>query len=1724
MVDKIVPTESAESPYFDDYDENKDFHRILFKPGFAVQARELTQLQTILQKQIDRFGRHIFQNGSVVTGGEITFQGRDEQIICINLKSQYSGTDIVANSFFQKYVTVDTANTLFTALSRPIAYVLKTDEQTTSDPPVIVIKPYNAFSFSPNVIIQTAIANVTNTYAQVNTSIGDISNSSVVSVNEGVFFFDGFFVKVQPQTIVLDKYTNQSNYRVGIEIDDSIVNYGSDTSLLDPALEATNYQAPGAARYKITGVLSKRSLESTDDTKFIELLRIENGSIVKAVNYPVYSELEKTLARRTFDESGNYTVRPFLIQLSNHIPSVIQGNVTITPGTSSISGSNTDFFNDISVNSIFYVNNQSELVSSIASNVALTLANNLTFGASGARALVQNPDKFSVTLSGGKAYVKGFEFENISSKLSIRRGRNFANVNNYDLASTLGNYIYVNGVKGAPTLSTFEVYDIHFVGANAIVGGVNVQSSTAYSNTKIGTARVRALEYVSASNVSNSLTHVYKAYLTDIAISNSTYNMQHAQSLVSLAATTSSNNIYALGTSQYNKVLQVDLLSKSNNSYFGNTVVTDTDFDSLIFPYPQKYIKPASITDVDYQYRKKSAVTFTSDGTVSTGSITLTLPESWIGTGTLSDSSKLSNFIVVLKDSQGNLPTQSNGDIIPFSTSLGRSISIAGQTATLTFSNANTFLAEVIHTVGLTGTAPGPRAKTVFIANVANVMPTSANSGFISNTNTAVFLTNTKVQIQVTNANNVVKDVGAPQSLYISDVTRLARVLDFGLTSTGAQREITQANVAFAKDITASYVLNTGQKDNLYDHAFISLRAGGTKPTGKIVAYVNYYSHSGTSGYLTVDSYPGATTDSGYNSIPIYLSPTTGVSYRLADCVDWRPIRQNASESTSLTNALILQPDQAFDSDYSYYLGRIDKITLSSERVFKVVEGVSAEYPETPKHNQEDMLLYTLEVPPYTADFSSVNVRYTDNKRYTMRDIGKLERRIENLEYYASLNLLEISADALSIKDSAGLDRFKNGILVDGFNGHKVGDVLSPDYICSMDFEKGELRPYFISTNIKFQADTGEVNVDTNKSYATLAYDLEEFVLQDQATNAVNINPYNYANYFGTLSINPDHDTWVDTSYRPQVLVNIDGENDAWEAMARSPFGSKYGDWQTNWTGTSKTVDKSSSTSRVGYITQETTVAKTIQTTTKTESRQVSQLVVTPETITKQIGDNVVDVSIIPYIRPQTITMRGYDMKPGATVFPFFDDKRMISYWRNPTIVVLSGATGRFDVNSSEILRIGGNDTARIALEAGSKTTSNVIYLYAGHSSINVGDTLTGKLSGTTAQVSKVFVFSGVVSNAHSNTYVVNLGSAASNVSNTIYANTIINICSGTGEGQARVVASYDNVNRRITVTEPFDPYPDYTSVYSIGTAQVLPSGFVAGSMVIPRNTFFTGQKKMRLTTSYGNLPSDIASYADATFFAEGLLSTREKTSISTRVPKISVKTSTETRTVSDSVIADVAVSSRQIRDDTPPPIPPPAPVYIYNTEYVDRTVTIHNTEYVDRTKTEVIDQTVTRVIDQTVTNVIDQTVYIPVTTQVANYYVGPPGPPGAPGNGTPGQPGQPGAPGIPGSSGSPGEPGSIGAPGAPGAPGKDGTTIIETLIIPADPVYVYVPSVPAIPDDRGDAGGSFISGAQGEIPGGNLDAPNSTYGGNDTCASAETDNCGGGDISGDTGPPSGGE
>ena len=272
-------------------------------------------------------------------------------------------------------------------------------------------------------------------------------------------------------------------------------------------------------------------------------------------------------------------------------------------------------------------------------------------------------------------------------------------------------------------------------------------------------------------------------------------------------------------------------------------------------------------------------------------------------------------------------------------------------------------------------------------------------------------------------------------------------------------------------NITSRFSFNNGQKDNFYDHGSITLKAGQTPPANNCLITFNYFTHSTANGYSSVDSY-----SVDYADIPAFISPITGIRKELRDCIDFRPIKGFANGAT---NAGIIQsnddmPDAKvqMSANVAYYLPRKDKLTLTKDRVFKIIEGVSTEEPNLPADDEDAMTLYNLDIPAYTFNASDADTQYIDNRRFTMRYIGKIEKRVDTLEYYTALSLLEKEASDLSIKDYAtNLERFKNGILVDSFNGHNIGDVSHDDFAVSVDQELKELRPPFSSDSITFTYD-----------------------------------------------------------------------------------------------------------------------------------------------------------------------------------------------------------------------------------------------------------------------------------------------------------------------------------------------------------------------------------------------------------------------------------------------------------------------------------------------------------------------------------------------------------------------------------------------------------------------------------------------------------------------------
>ena len=314
------------TPYYDDFDKTKNFYRVLFRPGFPIQARELTTAQSIQQNQIENVGSHLFKDGAMVIPGQV---GYDLNVDCIMLQESFLGADV------ESYRSQLTGKIITGLTSGVKAKVLYSISETTSTKGYITLyvkymesggttNTQATFSNNEQLVTDTEITfgttliEVGSPFAQL-LPTGSIVTGSVAYVQAGVYFIRGFFVDVPYQYILLDQYGTTPQYRIGLEILESIVTPEDDLSLNDNAAGTSNYAAPGSHRFRITTNLIKKLLTDDADKDFIELLRINGDKVEKLVDRSAYDELERSMALRTYEESGDYVVNDFQVTMRENL-------------------------------------------------------------------------------------------------------------------------------------------------------------------------------------------------------------------------------------------------------------------------------------------------------------------------------------------------------------------------------------------------------------------------------------------------------------------------------------------------------------------------------------------------------------------------------------------------------------------------------------------------------------------------------------------------------------------------------------------------------------------------------------------------------------------------------------------------------------------------------------------------------------------------------------------------------------------------------------------------------------------------------------------------------------------------------------------------------------------------------------------------------------------------------------------------------------------------------------------------------------------------------------------------------------------------------------------------------------------------------------------------------------------------------------------------------------
>lgn len=1469
------------APYFDDYSEDKKFYKILFRPGVAVQARELTQLQTILQQQIKRHGDNIFKDGAMVIPGQVSV---DTDYFYVKLQTNYNGTNISG------YTDNLVGKVVKGATSGVSAQVVKVVHNDGTNPETLYVKYTNSgtsgttkvFANNENIVpVDAAIASlVTITATTAATGVG-----SAVSVERGVYYVGGHFVLCDAQTIILDAYSNTPSYRIGLNVISTDIDSEEDESLLDNALGSYNYSAPGAARHMIDLILDKRTPGSADDAAFVQIASVQGGAVQTMVNKTEYNIIEQTLARRTFDESGDYTVRNFGIDVREH-----RSNDRGAWKASTVYA----IGDVVLANSKYYVNKvagtsattaPSHTAGEVAEGSVSWAFTGTPFFNRGIYTPEQGGDEslLAIGLEPGKAYVRGYEIEKIATDyIPVKKARDSVDVANQNISGTIGNYVLVTNVFNSPRIDQFQNVSLY-----DLPNSTNGQSS----GNNIGTARVRSFEY--HSGTVGTQTAVYKMSLFGVSAqdfsqvkqlffsngSNATnftadlvldsYRLTGSVSASGTTAITGNGTLFTtdlklgqmirIGT-QYRRVnvitsntsITVDSATTATNEPYFETAARmyEPEASGLIFQMPYYAIKSVRGTDgtigTSFTTSQRFAVTANASGVLS---LSVSGGNDQFGSEAI-----MSNYICV---------DQTTGLIVaPTAVSRGAGNTTASVTLGATYASRAFVVYAPISRVG----AGTEKTKTLTVGSYTTTVKTTGQQKTIP--------------------------------LNLADGYGLVTVM----MDTGTWAAPTGT---YSVDITQRYTFNDGQRDSHYDLCSITLNDGEPQPQAPIRVTFQYFAHSVTGDYFTVNSYLA--------TIPYSKIPRFGTR-ALRDCIDFRPrIDNTGADFTSAGSSVALLPKRGYDiqANFSYYLSRKDKVALGIDGKFFSVTGVSALAPQEPAAPVNGMVLYNLTLEPYTfyANNSSVIVKAIDNKRYTMRDIGRLEKRVDNLEYYTSLSLLEQETKSLTISDATGLDRFKNGFIVDAFTGHGVGDTGSRDYLCSIDMQNNILRPFTSMANVPLYEKNTALTQRVTDGYqvtgdlVTLPYTSVELVKQPYASRTENVNPFAIFTFTGTADLNPSSDDWFETLRRPDVVTNVEGNFNTINQLSEQSgvLGTVWNAWQTQWSGTPvATTDKvvtqnfdatdyglgagvwmnratfsAEDRSLVGgtadlggvgggrVLTYETSATELGQSRTGVQTTLVSKV----DSIVTE--DRIVASAVIPFMRSRNVSFLVRGLKPSTRFYPFFDDVDVTKYVTPATTINITEING-FSADFDYTTNVGGlaDETARLlagnsdnALDRG-----DVVFV-----SNRAGTPYTLATSPTTAVV---LLNEKNAAGARSIKVIITKGSFSN-------ADTITGSLSGASA----------TINASVTVA----------AVGGALTANA--SGDVVGLFKIPNTDavrFRTGTREFKLTDSATN-GQDGTSTSRKQYVANGILQTKEAQVTSTRNAELVQTQVSDNRTIVNS-------------------------------------------------------------------------------------------------------------------------------------------------------------------------------------------------------------------------------
>ena len=1353
-----INTDLNVTPYYDDFDEDKKFHKVLFRPSVPIQARELTQLQTILQNQVERFGEHVFKEGSIVKGASIS----DEDIYFAKLNDANTSSSQLVMSEFDNTHVVTSANLIAQVFERKSGFestnpdlnqiyfyyvnsgnnagveqtsfsagqtldVYKTNTTigsvtltsntglsysnadtitfsstygtnasanlTTNSTGGIIGTSFNntasqGVSFKitdipsvANIVTSTGsnanlelfavsltkknivtIANTSFNSATGNTDFLTLGEAKRFQVNDGVIFQKGHFTQLSEQSIIVSDFTKlPDDIAVGFNTVESISNNTIDTSLNDNASGFTNENAPGAYRLKLTPSLVVNTVTNAESTNnFFIIAKYEDGNIVTLKQESDYNKLGDRLAKRTREESGDYVTKSFS---------------TVSEGITS------------------------------------------------------NTTHLNIAIGPGNAYVSGYNVSSIgTSRLSIPKADTTQNVSSAVVSSNYGNYQLVDESIGHFAFNFGAEVKLLDTAANRLSTslGTAVPTVPATSNTTVitganpsytgnilGTAKIRSVEY--DGNTVGAALGRYKLYLFDIAMNQGKkyqdvrsiwYSAQGIADVVlddnsnaSLKETDFRTLVTNVGR---HGVKSLSINGTSNNQFIYRTAKTDGALatnGSVTFTVTGTETFPYTASAFLNDTQEKDWIVVSNNSTAQTVSLTGTVAVT-SGAGNVTGTSTLfttefkeGDFITVADANTHRITSVVSNTLMVTSNNFGASVS--GKTHARYFpvdvainmdgSTSNVFVGTNSNTVTINATRGKALhgSQTLPVHVYHNVKKTSAPQ--LDKTLATSF-------VKIVCSNNA-GGINGPWSLGLTDVLDIQSVF----VANQAYWDGTTAANSTVLDYTDNFRLDTGQKDAFYSLGKLYKNYSNAQAfvaNDFFVAKVRHFKKDttgGGKGFFTVDSYPvDDTTANGSNEyvkteeIPLFVSEITGSVVDLRDAVDFRPVASNTAVQAATVGAATINPNVAvafaaseqsiaapnknFVFDYQYYLQRIDKIYLNAQGSMEVESGTPGVSPLTPKDKDDSLTLATVTVPVYPS-LSTKEARVAKRldyaviasgkqpRNYTMKDIGQLDQRVNRLEYYTSLNLLEKQTKDLTIpaESNNAVDRFKQGFLVDNFVDLNIASTADEDWNAGRNKTEQTIIPKFKQNALNLTI-VGHSNTAITGDAVTHPYTAVPFISQRFATVARAVTQGNWQ-FNGRLALLPNYDGFTETRNNPDLALTLDID------MA-TPFDALI-----------EGLNSIEALTEIDRTLISETNARTFDVVTNSNGRNVSQtgtnsIDVTEQltrrlfrndstTTTTRVGEFVTDVRMRPFIREQMIHFHAWGLRPNTRHYLYFDGVNM---------------------------------------------------------------------------------------------------------------------------------------------------------------------------------------------------------------------------------------------------------------------------------------------------------------------------------------------------------------------------------------------------------------------------------------------------------------------------------